>query len=456
MIKEVSPGIYLGSTAAFHIENFAASTKSAKNEEQSTLIKINKADLETSKTKTSEVVAWGENNSGPKKVLDLISKIGVAGKAVEVATAAHFGTGLSVFREDDSGVLEKMPFRKIPKLKEFDNKNNFNLFYSEFINDLEIHDIAFAEFCLLNNYEEINLFKRIDSSFCRFEVMSKSSGKIENVFINPDWENYSDEYTAKVPCFSQYEYFEDVKAYCKEKGYRKFIVPYHYVKSGVVYYNKPMWHAPLFNGWADIILSVPEVKKKIAEQQLHFKYLIHISEEYFIQKFGKDKRNGNIWDTFTAEEQRSKTLEVVNALDTHLKGKGASGRSLMVPMIKGMDGKETKTIIIEPIEDKLKDGALLPDGLAGNQEILFAKGIDPSIIGVGIPGGQNQAGSGSDKREAFTILCANMVIKRTVSLLPFYLIRDWNNWGADLIGSFPNVVLTTLDKEPSGQKEIAN
>ena len=453
MIQELSEGIFVGESGAFFIENYSASSKSSKNEEQSTLIKVNKSEIDTEKTKTSEVVSWGPSNSGPKKVLELIAKIGVAGKAVQVATAAHFGTGLSVYEEDDKGELIKKPFRAVPGLNEFDKRNNINLFYSEFINDLEIHDLGFVEFCLLNNYEDVRLIKRHDPIFCRFEVMNESTGKIENVYLNPDWTNYNEKYTSKVPCFSQYDYWEDIKDYCKQKGYRKFIIPFHYVKNGVIYYNKPMWHAPLLNGWADIILSVPEVKKRIAEQALNFQYLVHISEKYFIQKFGKNQHKEDVWEKFTPEERKNKTREVVTAMDKHLKGKEAAGRSMMVPMVKGPDGKEEKTIIIEPIENKIKEGAMLPDASAGNTEILFAKGIPPAIVGVAIPGSNNGGRSGSDIREGYTVMCANMVINRTISLLPFYLIRDWNNWGDNLVGAFANTILTTLDKETSGATE---
>jgi len=56
---------------------------------------------------------------------------------------------------------------------------------------------------------------------------------------------------------------------------------------------------------------------------------------------------------------------------------------------------------INVIDNKLKDDAYLPDSQAANSEILFAIGVDPCLVGSGIPGGSLGAGSGSDKREAF-------------------------------------------------------
>src|SRR5690606_31627589 len=135
-----------------------------------------------------------------------------------------------------------------------------------------------------------------------------------------------------VPCFSQYDYWEDIQAACKEKKINKFIIAFHYVKNGEVYYNQPFWHAPLNNGWADVILSVPEVKNIISNQQLQIKYLIHISEEYFQRAYGQDANGGWNWSNFTPEEQQKKQKELKQAIDDHLKGKPAAGRSMTAPM----------------------------------------------------------------------------------------------------------------------------
>lgn len=447
-IKQVAPGIYFS-------EHSVAKFSAAQNKEQikPTNITLEKKSVDSEKKGDVEIVSWGANNDAPQKVLDVIKKIGVAGKVVQVATAAHFGTGLTLFEEDEKGNRNRVPYKKFPKIREFDKINNFNLFYSESINDLEIHDMCFTEFCLTKDYNSIYYIKRQQPSHSRFVIMNEKTGRIEYVALCADWENANEDNVFIIPCFSQYDYWEDIQEACKLKKIQNFVIAFHYVKNGEVYYNQPFWHAPLKNGWADVILSVPEVKNAIAENQLHFKYVIHVSEEYFQRAYGPNAAGGWNWNDFTAEKQEKEKSALIDAIDDHLRGKKAAGRSLSVPMFTTADGKFVKSIEVEVIEDKIKDGAYLPDASAGNYEIAFAKGVDPAIIGAGIPGGKTQSGSGSDKREAYTILCANMVINRTVSLLIFYLIRDWNKWGDDLDAGFPNIVLTTLDKEPSGKTE---
>lgn len=449
-IKEISPGIFFSTHS---IAMFSDSKKSGVH--KPTNLTIDKESVETEKKGKIEIVNWGSENNAPEEVLNLIKKIGVAGKVVQVATAAHFGTGLALYEEDEEGRAQKIPYKNYPIVREFDKRNNFNLFYSEAINDLEIHDMCFVEFVLSNDFKTVNLIKRQQPSHARFVVMNEKTNKIEQIALCADWENANENTVSLLPCFSQYDFYEDIQKVCAEKKYHNFVIAFHYVKNGDVYYNKPFWHAPLYNGWAEIILSVPEVKNIIASQQLQIKYLIHISEEYFKRAYGPNANGGWNWDEFSAKDQLKKKKQLQTAIDDHLKGKVASGRSMTAPMFLGPDGKFVKSIEIEAIDDKIKDGAYLPDASAGNQEIAFAKGVDPTIIGAGIPGG-NLSGSGSDKREAYTILCANMVINRTVSLLVFYLLRDWNKWGDNLDAGFPNVILTTLDKETSGQTEVKN
>lgn len=450
-IKEVSPGIFFSNNSIA----FFSKSPLGKVAEPSKVF-IDKENVETEKIDKTEIIRWGEDNNEPLRITNLIKKIGVAGKVVQIAAAAHFGTGLTLYEEDDEGNKKTVSFRKYPALRQFDKVNNLNLCFSEAINDLEIHDMNFIEFVLSKDFQSVVKIKRQQPAHCRLVAMEKASGRVNKIALSGDWENIDPNNVTVLPAFGQYDYYEDILESCKKNKFYQFIIPFHYVKNGEIFYNQPFWHAPLNNGWADLILSVPEVKNIIGNQQLQIKHLIHISEEYFQRAYGMDPNGGYQWDHFTPEEQMKKKKDLKEAIDEHLSGREAAGRSITAPMFLRPDGQFVKSIEIESIDDKLKDGAYLPDASAGNYEIAFAKGVDPSIIGAGIPGGSNLSGSGSDKREAYTILCANMVINRTISLLPFYLIRDWNNWGDNLDAGFPNVILTTLDKKTSGKTESIN
>jgi hypothetical protein len=105
---------------------------------------------------------------------------------------------------------------------------------------------------------------------------------------------------------------------------------------------------------------------------------------------------------------------------------------------------------IEVIQNKLDNSAYLPDSQAANSEILFAIGVDPCLIGAGNPGGKLGAGSGSDKREAYWMLNADMGTDRSVSLSPLYFIRDFNKWDPTIQFDYVTVDTSqTQDQHPT-------
>ena len=118
------------------------------------------------------------------------------------------------------------------------------------------------------------------------------------------------------------------------------------------------------------------------------------------------------------------------------------------------EGKEYSAVTITAIDDKLKDGSYLPEAEAANSEVLFALGVDPSLIGAGIPGGKLGAGSGSDKREAFTILSALFKTNRETTLEVYDFIAQYNGWDTSIRAAFENTILTTLDANPTGSKSV--
>nr|BFF40296.1 hypothetical protein BACY1_21010 [Tenacibaculum mesophilum] len=196
------------------------------------------------------------------------------------------------------------------------------------------------------------------------------------------------------------------------------------------------------------MLSVPEFKKYMFENQINLKHLVYVADDFFSHKYGQ-----NIWQEFDEKTREEKRVELVGKIDEHLSGNKASGRSLVSPYFRDGNGNLIKGIEVVPIDDKIKDGNFLPDAASGNSQILFSMGVDPCLLGAGIPGGKNLSGSGSDKREAYTILCSRMPIRRARTLEIFSRIRDWNGWDENLIGKFPNINLTTLDKNPNGNNE---
>lgn len=405
-------------------------------------------------TDAEEWCNWGEDNRYPNRLMQKVRMVGAALGGLEVLTSAHYGSGLKIFElmetQEDATFKERIP-SSVPEIYDFFDRTQFELILSDLIADYECFGLAFPEFLLSPNGEEIISITRQQASFCRFE--KPQNGMLKNILINTAWgeAEFDKKQTIKVPCFGQNLSMQEIKDYCKEKGIKKFIVPIVDTLMVEKVYPSVGWHSSFKNGWMDVVLSVPELKKRMFEQQFNFKYMIHIADDYFIHRYGKDE-----WIKFSSELKNKYREDLIQSIDNEMSGNKGSGKSLISPFFRDKNGELIKGIQIEEIQQTQAGGDFLPDASAGNSEILFSMGVDPALLGAGVPGGKNLSGSGSDKREAWTILCARLPRKHIRTLWVFRLIQKWNAWNPDLVAKFPNINLTTLDKNPNGQSTVIN
>lgn len=421
-------------------------------ENNSTQIIINPTNID----KSDKIAYWGENNNLPKDIVDTGFKSGVFAGNMKILRKAHYGNGVTLYRnqkDEKSGKISRqidhIEFLD-QEIQDFWENSNFDRFFVDKIVDLELLNICFPEYILTKDYSKIHKVKRQPAAWCRFELMNPSSKLIEYVYIKTDWDNSDiDEYTSKVPVIDMYWSADQVREYCKKKKIRKFIRPEFYPMVMNSYYPDPEYLATFRNGWLKHAIQIPELKNNIIENELHVKYIIYINESYFIKTYGQQT-----WNKFSKEEQRAIHEKLHQEIDAHLKGKEGAGRSIKAPEFLTPKGTYEKGIKVEEVGNtkSKSEGNYLTDATAANQETSFGMGVDPSIIGAGIPGGKLGAGSGSDKREAYTILSSLMKTNRLTSIDTFYFIKKYNGWDSKLHADFANTILTTLDKNPTGSE----
>lgn len=400
---------------------------------------------------TGEIIPWGSNNLYPQDFYNKkFLKNGASVGGINTLKSTIHGNGFALFKKvkDASGKVElqEQLLSDFSEIRSFIQINKLDKFWYEKITDQALLQIAFTEHCLSGDYSKIVRVKRHKAAHCRFAKMD-DKGVIPFVAINTDWSNDNKKYTVTIPYMDPDFSVEEIKEYCKAKKIHNFITSSCYPLVDESYYPKVDWHAVDRSGWIDVANSVPELKKALFENQMHFKYMIYVSDFYF-ESFYKEE-----WDEFDAEKRQKMRQDLADTIDDHMSGNEASGRSLISPIFDE-NGKPVKGITIEPVDNKLKEGSYLPDASAANSEILFAIGVNPAIIGAGTPGGSNLGGSGSNIREAYTVLSASLAPRRNYVTDDFDLWREYNGWDADLIGVFPSVNLTTLDKNPNGQETI--
>ncbi|CAA0170054.1 hypothetical protein [Tenacibaculum maritimum] len=439
-MRKITNDIYaVGKTVSFFDKKYPRHT-SVKNKRSS-----NNSDTYAS---------WGDGNLGPQNFYKNFVKTDAAVGGLDVLVSAHYGTGFKLHKEiqTEKGVdTIELLVSEFPDIFDFFDQTRWQIFMSEIVSDFETFNICYPEFLLSPDKNKIISVKRHQAAHCRLGVPNEKNGLIENVYVNADWENYDESYTETIRFFNPEVHWEEIKEFSKRKNIDRFIIPVIAPLTVEKMYPVVKWHSSFRNGWVDVVLSVPEFKKYMFENQINLKYLVYVADDFFSHKYGQDT-----WREFPDEKKEALRVELVTKIDKHLSGNESSGRSLVSPYFRDRDGKLIKGIEIEAVDDKIKDGNFLPDAASGNSQILFSMGVDPCLLGAGIPGGKNLSGSGSDKREAYTILCTRMPIRRIRTLEIFARIRNWNGWPSNLIGKFPNINLTTLDKNPNGQTEIIN
>ena len=399
-----------------------------------------------------KIAPWGADNQFPSKLLKAVKLNGAASGGLGILKSVHYGKGLTFYsHQEKEGKRVVVPefLEDHPEMNSFYVSNKIGLKYPEIIADLEILGIAFPTYILSKDFKRMISVGRQKAAWCRRELMNPKTGHSEHVYIKSSWEDETTADAVKIASVDPEWSFEEIKAYCQEKGIYEFILPIHYPMMDESYYPHNSWHCAYYNGWIEVSNSIPKLKKYLFENQLNIKFMVYISQDYFKDEYGDD------WDDkdkYPLEKKKEIQKALVTAIDKHLSGNEASGRSMYSRKIMDMQGNWVNGIEVTPLDNKIKDGSFLPEASAANSEVLFALAVDASLIGSEVPGGKMGAGSGSDKRVAFNILAALFHTKRMVSLQLWAIIHAWNEYGLDIHFKFENMLLTTLDKNPKGKE----
>lgn len=424
----------------------AGVTVRMKSEESNTFLKRKKG--------THKIAYWGDDNLYPQKLYKSLRKNGAGRRGMSFRAKTHYGNGYFTYKLDPEAAANgKESFIPVildnyPEIQDFFKRNRIERFLKEAITDIEWWSFFFPEFIVSKDFKKINRVKRIPASACRYEEANEKTGNIEHVYVSGQWnENPSLDDTTKVTkvkLIDPYWTMKEIREYIKKHKIHKFIIPFGIAPVVDEYYPTADWHSVYLNGWIDVANEIPKLKKNLFKNQISVRWHIKIPENYWKAKYADH------WDDWTDKERDKKRKETLNDLESALTGTENYAKAIQTFFQTDDQGKPLPGIEFEALDDKMKDGTFLPDSSSANSEILFAQGVDPSLIGAGIPGGKLGAGSGSDKREAFLILNALFKSDRDVTLEPIEFIHEYNGWPSEVKHGFKNIVLTTLDKNPTG------
>jgi hypothetical protein len=429
-----------------------------------------------------KVAPWGEDNRFPQNISNLLDYCGVPKSALDFKARALWGGGIlpcKITGYDDAGteILQPLDRSKYKELFAFIEDRKFYRFYLEFLSDWTMFSNCFPEIVLQNDGKKITRLVHQESCDCRFKQMNEK-GEINTVYLSKMWGMAKDQfvkfdkdkrvqgivdygqpqetdgkYMKKLTALDMYDPLESLKSYVKDSDQRNFILPVNYPSSNKTYYQLAIWDGARLGGWVDIAASVPAMLKIYYKKAFKIKYHIEIPESYWKKTLGVE-----VWNGYDADKRLLVKKELLESMDKFLSGEDNAYKSFVSFFdVSVVDGAETGRIKITAIEDKVNIDKELMTGATANGEILFAMGINPDIIGAGVPGSSVYGGSkgGSNIREGKLVYDSTLALERQVILEPLYLVRDYNQWGDDIQFRMRDVVLTTLDKNTGTEKKVS-
>ncbi len=416
------------------------------------------ADVVDDDLQAFEFAPWGSNNQQPKEMAALIEKCGVLAAALDAKARISVGKGIQPFL-----------------LRGFDDKNEEIL---EWVNDAEVHDWL-EENDLFNtlldlSYDEnaygwsagslilnvgknkVNKLRRIDVYDARLAKKDEKTLRIEQLLLSADWNSLTtglDE-VVKLPVLRERDELDDLAAKI-DGGNAPAELAFlnRRRRNGRQYYPQPLWWSA--NEWVKVAAEIPRYKNAMFKNQLSVKYLVTISRYYFETQVPQ-------WNELTADKKREAMVDLYDSIDRQLTGTDKAFKSIFSGShIDPVTKTETPHVKIEVLDDKIKEGKLLPESSAANSEILFAMMVNPALMGAGQPGGPyaNNAG-GSNIREAYLTAMMMLEAERQMNGRMMNVVKRINGWskrletdGARLVFRFQSGLLTTLDTGKSTKSE---
>lgn len=399
---------------------------------------------------------WGDNNLLPKTLAEDIENAGVLQAAAEAKSRIAVGKGIMPFKltgmENDGKEILEFCFDN--EILDWREKNNLDAWAFDKAFDRNAYgwNVSKLVFNRANDY--INRIFRHDVYEAR---LAKKNDQfiIPWLYLSAEWDNvgntFNDKKIAKIKFLNEgYE----LNQLSKRGNTKEFAIAQRRLRNGRQYYSLPMWYAAKL--WVNLARKVPASKKAMFENQMQLKYMIYITADYF-------KRIHKDWDTYSPEKRNELYQQKVDEIDEWLTGEDKWFKSTTSMKYRNpATGEYEEDIDIKVIDDKFKDGALLPDSTAANSEIIFSMMMNPALMGNGQPGGpySNNAG-GSNVRESYLVQLMLMEAERKELARELWIVSEINGWNKKynnekqrLVWRFPSGLLTTLDTGKSTKAEV--
>lgn len=402
----------------------------------------------------SPVLYWGALNDYPQILSGVMAKTNVLEAGLGVLADIFMGRGLFMYKEVFTKGVRSVEEIEMPaEITEAFMRSNINEYIDMATREIlrwgNIFPLYFMD--RKRNIAQVRMF---DTVWNRLERPNPDSGTIDNIYVSAQWglNNFVvsnpkldpklAEWVQKYPLVDNFDAATQMKL-----GFGSYTFAQH-IKIPVsgLHYGRVPWHAAYENGWVNISSAVPEMKAAIFKNSLTIPYKISIHKDYWTSQYTPEG-----WAGFTVAERSAKIKAKQKEIEETLIGANNQGKSIFSSMNTDVNGNVVYTIMIEAIDNKLKDGVLIPDAQGADSQIMFSLALDPGLMGLVVPGatGGQSAGSGSNIREALLAASARSYPIRQKVLTPLYVWSQYAGWQKKY-GPFKfglrDFIINTLDK----------
>ncbi len=400
-----------------------------------------------------ELAAWGANNDFPKTAYDTIRSVGVLNTGLKFIRNFTLGQGIfpcKVTGYDDKGneILEVLDDEELVR---FCNGRMVRRYLEKSLRDYLKFGVGNVQLIPNEDGSKMVGINAINSMFCRYGIANK--GVIEKAVISGKWPDTPGETECEViDVLDDYDPIADLlrRKVGNQIKSKSVLFAVRDSWSNAEYYSEPIWYSAYTAGWIDIAKNIPAFLKKAYTNQITWKWHVKIPYAFWDKKFPKENYSNDNAARQTAIEA------YMDALEENLCGVENADKPIFTFFeINPQSGKAEEQWVIEPIDNKYKDGDKLITSAAANSEILFALMINPNVLGAGMPGGTYAStAGGSNIREAFLVNIANAWLDRQNILDPLECYLEYNGV-QDVQLRFRSTILTTLDTGAGTSKTLS-
>jgi hypothetical protein len=385
----------------------------------------------------NDYIFWGVQDNYPEQIKNISLKNHVVSALLKFKIRAVLGKGYLLYKSRYEGNREIKELVNNSEIEEFLERIDYNSYLEKAVSDCEWYGILYTEF-IRNKGKKIHSFNHLDTINTRCGKKNKN-GIIDKFYYG----NFSD---AKD--------LTEIKAYNQNelKPQDKFCVRSVIPCPGFLYYPPNSWHSSAM--WMQVSNEIPKFKANSMTNSMVLRYHIQYPSNYFLNAFPSEKG-------YTDLDRENKKTEIFNQIDDLLTGTQNAQKVFISEYQMQNTNKIPKNIksknligwSIEPIKDLTNYDAYSDDNDNAISAICTAHSVNPRLGSVIL--NREMSSKGSEIRHAFNLYTQLYTTKtRQMITKPFEITKKINGWDKEIKIGFKDLLIESLDKNPTGSRNI--